>query len=859
MTDKNQIPLYKTAPGSRDEKEHSPASPLDYGEVPHTALPVAINLASPSSAYATVILPLALPVTYTYSVPEIFADKIKPGCRVEVVLGKNKRYAGIVKLISREAPPYQTKDILNILDDEPLLFEQQLKLWTWMSEYYMCSEGEVMAAALPAHFKLSSETILLFNEDYGDDFAGLDNDEYVVAEALLIKKQLSLTEVQQVLDVAHVYPVIKKLIDKKVCIVWEALSERYKSKMENFILLNPIYESEKELSALLNNWTKAPKQMELLLAYLHLIKTEGDVTQSALLKKAGASVAQLNGLAEKKILKIEKRSIDRIKTMPKAMDLNFELSGAQLIALQQVEESFFNKNVCLLHGVTSSGKTQLYIKLIEAYYRQGKQVLYLLPEIALTSQMIRRLQLHFGGNIAIYHSKFNNNERVELWNKIKTGETRIVLGARSALFLPFAALGLIVVDEEHDPSFKQQDPAPRYNARDAAVYYASLFNAKVLLGSATPAIESYYNAQKGKYGLVELNERFGGIKLPVMETIDTRQVVQKGKVMLSPQLKEAINKTVENGRQVILFQNRRGYSPYLICGTCGYLPQCKNCDVTLTLHKYSNKLHCHYCGTTYPKIVECPACGTVNWMEKNFGTEKIEEIIEAEFPKLRVARMDVDAVRGKSAHDNLIKLFEQQRIDVLVGTQMVVKGLDFEKVSLVGILDADGLLSFADFRVNERAFQLMEQVSGRAGRKDEQGKVLIQATQVNHPILKFVEQHDYKKMYDFEIENRRQFFYPPFSRVIEITLKHKIKEVVEEAAHKLGIALKRDLNNFVVGPAAPVVARVRNQYLMELLIKLPLDMKQIQQYKKVIRNQFNLLLAEKQFRSVVMIADVDPN
>ena len=859
MTDKNQIPLYKTAPGSRDEKEHRPASPLDYGEVPHTASPVATEAASPSSAYATVILPLALPVTYTYSVPEIFADKIKPGCRVEVVLGKNKRYAGIVKLISLEAPPYQTKDILNILDDEPLLFEQQLKLWTWMSEYYMCSEGEVMAAALPAHFKLSSETILLFNEDYGDDFAGLDNDEYVVAEALLIKKQLSLTEVQQVLDVAHVYPVIKKLIDKKVCIVWEALSERYKSKMENFILLNPIYESEKELSALLNNWTKAPKQMELLLAYLHLIKTEGDVTQSALLKKAGASVAQLNGLAEKKILKIEKRSIDRIKTMPKAMDLNFELSGAQLIALQQVEESFINKNVCLLHGVTSSGKTQLYIKLIEAYYRQGKQVLYLLPEIALTSQMIRRLQLHFGGNIAIYHSKFNNNERVELWNKIKTGETRIVLGARSALFLPFAALGLIVVDEEHDPSFKQQDPAPRYNARDAAVYYASLFNAKVLLGSATPAIESYYNAQKGKYGLVELNERFGGIKLPVMETIDTRQVVQKGKVMLSPQLKEAINKTVENGRQVILFQNRRGYSPYLICGTCGYLPQCKNCDVTLTLHKYSNKLHCHYCGTTYPKIVECPACGTVNWMEKNFGTEKIEEMIEAEFPKLRVARMDVDAVRGKSAHDNLIKLFEQQRIDVLVGTQMVVKGLDFEKVSLVGILDADGLLSFADFRVNERAFQLMEQVSGRAGRKDEQGKVLIQATQVNHPILKFVEQHDYKKMYDFEIENRRQFFYPPFSRVIEITLKHKIKEVVEEAAHKLGIALKRDLNNFVVGPAAPVVARVRNQYLMELLIKLPLDMKQIQQYKKVIRNQFNLLLAEKQFRSVVMIADVDPN
>ena len=624
-------------------------------------------------------------------------------------------------------------------------------------------------------------------------------------------------------------------------------------------MLNPEYNNDAAMQELLNNWTKAPKQMELLLSYLLILKTAGEVTQAELLKKSNATAAQLNGLAEKKIVRIEKRSVDRIKSIPKAMQVEFTLSAAQEIALQQLQESFINKNVCLLHGVTSSGKTQIYIKLIEAYYKQGKQVLYLLPEIALTAQMIRRLQLHFGGNIAIYHSKFNNNERVELWNKIKTGEIRIVLGARSALFLPFKDLGLIVVDEEHDPSFKQQDPAPRYNARDAAVFYASLFKAKVLLGSATPSIETYFNAQKGKYGLVELNERFGGINLPIIEIINTREVVQKGKVMLSPQLKEAIQKTVENGRQVILFQNRRGYSPYIICGSCGYLPQCINCDVTLTLHKYSNKLHCHYCGTTYPKIVACPACGNVNWAEKNFGTEKIEEMIEDEFPTLKVARMDMDSVRGKSAHDNLIKLFEQQKIDILVGTQMVVKGLDFEKVSLVGILDADGLMSFADFRVNERAFQLMEQVSGRAGRKDEQGKVLIQATQINHPVLKFVKDHDYKKMYDFEITNRQQFFYPPFSRIIEITLKHKLKEVVDEAARKLAQALQKDLKDFVIGPAAPVVARVRNQYLMELLIKLPLDMKQIQQFKQIIRNHFNLLLTEKQLKGVVMIADVDAN
>jgi len=790
-------------------------------------------------------------------VPYIFEKNVQMGCRVEVGLGKNKRYAGIIKSINTTEPAYATKDILNVLDDEPLLYQQQLQLWSWVSDYYMCSEGEVMAAALPAHFKLSGETILMYNEDYGDDFTGFDNEEYVLAEALLIKKQLNIGEVQQVLDVNNVYPVIKRLIDKRVCIVWEALNERYQTKKENFVVLNPQYDNEEALAQLLNNWSGAPKQMELLLSYLHLIKTEGEVSQQALLKKSGASAAQLKGLADKNIVLIEKRSVDRIKTMPKAMQTNFDLSLTQQKAFEEVKESFTNKGVCLLHGVTSSGKTQIYIKLIEEYYKQGKQVLYLLPEIALTAQMIRRLQMHFGGNIAIYHSKFNNNERVELWNKIKTGETRIVLGARSALFLPFKELGLIVVDEEHDPSFKQQDPAPRYNARDAAIFYASLFKARVLLGSATPSIESYFNAQRGKYGLVELTERFGGIHLPIIEIIDTRKVVQKGKVMLSPQLKEAIEKTVEHGRQVILFQNRRGYSPYIICGTCGYLPQCKNCDVTLTLHKFSNKLHCHYCGTTYPKLVECPACGTVNWAEKNFGTEKIEEMIEEEFPKLKVARMDVDSVRGKTAHDNLIKLFEQQRIDVLVGTQMVVKGLDFEKVSLVGILDADGLLSFADFRVNERAFQLMEQVSGRAGRKDEQGKVLIQASAINHPVLQFVQQHDYKRMYEYELVNRKEFSYPPYSRVIHITLKHKLKEVVDEAANKLGEAMQKELRSFIVGPAAPVVGRIRNQYLMELLIKLPLDSKQIQQYKKIIRHHFNLLLTEKRFASVTMIADVD--
>ncbi len=812
---------------------------------------------SKATYFAEIILPLALPTTYTYSIPDHLITKAIPGCRAEVVFGKSKKYAGIIKLVSSEQPAYPTKEIQNVLDDEPILFDQQLKLWNWMSNYYMCSEGEVMIAALPTHFKLSSETILVFNEEYGDDFSHLGNEEYLIAEALLIKKELNLTEVQQLLDVTHIYPLIKKLIDKKVCFVWEALNERYKTKKENYITLNVEYYNEEKLSDLLNNWSKAPKQMELLLAFLHLQKTEGDVLQTDLLKKAGATAAQLKGLVDKNILLIEKRTVDRIKTSAKNIEINFVFNDEQEEAFKKINNAFEQKNTCLLHGVTGSGKTEVYIHLIEKYFKEGKQVLYLLPEIALTAQIIRRLQKHFGGNIAIYHSKFNNNERVELWNKIRTGETRIILGARSALFLPFNNLGLIIVDEEHDSSYKQQDPAPRYNARDAAIFYASLMNAKVLLGSATPSIESYYNAQLNKYALVELTQRFGGIKLPSIEIIDTRLVAQKGKVMISPQLKEAINNELEKGKQIILFQNRRGYNPYLICGTCGYIPQCKHCDVSLTLHKFSNKLHCHYCGSTYAKLITCPACGTTTWLEKNFGTEKIEETLDEEFPKYKVARMDVDSVRGKTAHDVLIQQFEQNRIDILVGTQMVVKGLDFDNVSMVGILDADGLLSFADFRVNERAFQLMEQVSGRAGRKGEQGKVMIQAINVKHPILQLVQQHDYKQFYNFEIESRKQFWYPPFSRVIMLTLKHKDKTIVTNAAEKLVTYLNQDFKNYVTGPAAPVIGRIRNQYLMEILIKLPKEIGKSSNYKKAIMNHINILQNNKTYKAVNIIIDVD--
>jgi primosomal protein N' (replication factor Y) len=812
--------------------------------------------------YADIIIPLALPKTYTWLIPEKFQSQVKQGCRVEVSL-KNKKYAGIVKEIHESKPlEFEPKEILNILDNDPIIYPHQLNLWSWIADYYLCSEGEVMAAALPAHFKLHSESVLTFNEEFGDDFSMLNHDEYLVAEALQLGKELRLSQVQQILDSANVYPVIKRLIDKKVCFVWESLQETYSPKVEVFVVLNPKFDDEDNLSRLLSEDKKlqrAEKQMELLLAYLHLLRAQGMVTKTELLKKSMATDAQLKGLVEKNILFTEKRNIDRLKYLPRKVEIDFSLTSAQIKTFEEILSSFKLNQVCLLHGVTSSGKTLVYIKLIEQYVSLGKQVLYLLPEIALTSQIIRRLQKHFGGYIGIYHSKFSQNERTEIWNKIKSGDLKIVLGVRSSLFLPFESLGLIIVDEEHDPSYKQQEPAPRYHARDAAVFYAGILNAKVLLGSATPSIESYFNATHNKYALVELNERFGNIELPVIEIADTKKIVdeEKNKVIITQQLKESIELTLQNNKQVILFQNRRGYSPYQVCKVCGWIPQCKNCDVSLTYHKFTNKLQCHYCGTIYPTVDTCAACGNHQFIKRNFGTEKIEEHLEEIFPKAKIGRMDMDTIRGKTAHDSLIRLFEQKKIDLLVGTQMVVKGLDFDNVELVGIVDADSILNFADFRVHERGFQLMEQVSGRAGRKDKQGKVIIQAANINHPVLAFVQKHDYRRFYENEIPGRKHFFYPPFSRIIMITFKHKIKDVAETAAAIFANNIKDHFSKYMSGPAEPPVNRIRNQYIMELLLKLPKDAKTISLAKKMIGQQTVILHADKKFRSVVIIPDVD--
>lgn len=814
-----------------------------------------------SRHFAEIIIPLALPMNYTWAMPDEMVSMAKPGCRVEVVLGKNKKYAGIIKRIHTEKPDsFDPKDIINLLDQEPIVHEEQLQLWEWMSSYYLCSEGEIMAAALPSHFKLSSESIIVFNEEYGEDFSALDHDEFLLAEALLIKKQLKIGEVQDVLSDTNAYPVLKRLIDKRVCSVWESLKETFTVKKETYITLAAAYENEEKLADLMNNWSKAPRQLELLLSYLHIRKTQGQVTKPELLKKSGATDAQLKGLMEKNVLQAEKRRVDRIQYLPRDITIDFTLSEAQQAAMEQVHEAFEAKQVCLLHGVTSSGKTQVYIRLIENVIRRGKQVLYLLPEIALTSQIIRRLQKHFGGYIGIYHSKFNQNERVEIWSKVRSGELKILLGARSSLFLPFSDLGLVIVDEEHDTSFKQQEPAPRYHARDAAIYYASLFDARVLLGSATPSMESYYNAVHGKYRLVELNERYGGLEMPLIEIVDTKknQFLQKEKSMVTTELQEAIKQAVEQERQVILFQNRRGYTPYQLCQVCGWIPNCRYCDVSLTFHKHTNKLHCHYCGTVYPPLNTCLACGSSRFIQKNFGTQKVEEQLQELFPGLNISRMDIDSVRGKHAHETMIQQFEEQRTSLLVGTQMVVKGLDFENVQLVGIVDADSLLSFTDFRVNERAFQLMEQVSGRAGRREGRGRVMIQVANTAHPVLEYVRQHSYKLFFESEIESRKRFFYPPFSRLIKITFKHVREDLAEECALAFVNNFDTRFRNQLIGPAQPVVNRVRNQFLREVLFKLPKDSRVLADCRKAIHAQTASLQSQKQFRSVVITPDADP-
>lgn len=823
------------------------------------------NQAAPTRLFVTVIIPVAIPKLYTYSVPLHLKPFVRVGCRAEVQFGKSKLYAALIYKIHNNAPEeYTTKPIINVLDEEPVVTALQFRLWEWMSKYYATTMGEVMNAALPAGLKLASETTLLIRPDFTEeDFEreDLHEKERTILEALYQRIELSVAEVQAILDQKTIYPYIKSLMEKRLIRVKEELKDKYTTKKVDLVELAEPYKSDpSQLRVAFEKiGNRALRQAETLMAYIQLSKELDEVPKKTLYDRARIEAPMLKKLVDKGILVVVQKAISRLSNYNGAVIGNFKLSQAQDQALVEVQAAFEQKNVVLLHGVTGSGKTQVFVELMEEMIAQGKQVLYLLPEIALTAQIVQRLQKHFGDQIVVYHSKFNNNERVEIWQSVLEG-IPIVLGARSALFLPFDNLGLIIVDEEHDPSYKQKEPAPRYNARDTAVFLSYLYGAKTLLGTATPSLETYYNVQQKKYGLVELNKRFGEATLPVIHIVDAGEETRKKRMKshFTPQLLAAIEETLAGGEQVILFQNRRGYAPVYSCNTCGWTADCIDCDVSLTYHKFTNDLHCHYCNYHQKLPSSCPACGNHNLIIKGFGTEKIEDELQIFLPEVKVARMDWDTVRGKHGHEKIIARFASGEVDILVGTQMVTKGLDFDNVGLVGVMSADQMLHFPDFRATERAFQLLLQVSGRAGRKKKQGKVLIQAFKTNHPVLREVKQSSFKEFVQREMTERNEFHYPPFHRLIKLQLKHKKVDVVEKAAQFFAKALHAKLGDKVLGPAKPGISRIRTYYLQDIMIKLSKSSEQLEYTKQLILDLQNLLRAQKGFSSVRLVIDVDP-
>ena len=725
--------------------------------------------------FVEIVLPLSLAINYTYRVPYELNEAVAVGKRVVVQFGKHKIYTALVKSIGKIPPAhYQAKYIIDVIDDYPVVNEKQFEFWNWITSYYLCNEGDVMSAALPTGLKLASETVLLLREELPEEL-DLSDKEQLIFEVLHKQHRISIDEVASLLGQKTVYPIVNSLIAKEIIVAAEEVVDKYKPLLKSFVKLNDFYHDDVNLKALFEQLEKAPKQLDALLAYLKLSKGKGFVSKNQLIEESGSGQAALKALADKGVFYTEKRPVSRLSSDGELFDINFELSDHQKGALAKVKEQFETKDVVLLHGVTAAGKTQLYIKLIEEAIANGGQVLFLLPEIALTTQIVERIKLYFGSKIGVYHSKFNDNERVEIWNKVLSGAYQVVLGARSAVLLPFSDLKLVVVDEEHENSYKQYDPAPRYQARDAAIYLAHLHRAKVVLGSATPSLESYYNAKTDKYGLVELTERFGGVQLPLQEVVSIAEETKRKKMIsyFTSVLVDDIADALEKKEQVILFQNRRGYATILICATCGYAPKCVNCDVSLTYHKSSGKLHCHYCGYHQSSINVCPACGSVHVEQKGFGTERIEEELSLIFPDAKIARLDLDSTRTKNGMQQIISDFQEKKNDILIGTQMVAKGLDFENVSLIGVINADTLLNFPDFRAFERSYQLLAQVAGRAGRREKQGKVCIQAYADDHRIIKQVINNDYQQMYNDELEERKQFNYPPFSRLIFVNVKHK--------------------------------------------------------------------------------------
>lgn len=812
--------------------------------------------------YIDVIIPVPLKKLFTYSVTASEGDFLKKGMRVAIPFGKTKVYTGIVFKIHNDAPLiYEAKEIQQILDDHPVVNEKQLNLWQWIANYYMCTLGDVMRAALPSAFILESETTIIKNKEKHIDEKDLKDDEFLVYDALSHQSSLKIHDIVNILDKNNVLSVINRLIDKDAIIVEEEIYEKYKPKLVRYVKLHASYTAEASLHQLLNDLSRAPKQRDVIMTLFSVsAKTKKPVKVSDLVSQSGASTQIIKSLIEKEVLEEYHIQTDRVEYLGEDNEASKTLNVYQEKALTEIKVSFETFNTTLLHGVTSSGKTEVYVKLIEDVLKQERQVLYLLPEIALTTQLITRLQTYFGEQVAVFHSKYSAHERVEVWNHVlnNSAKAQIVLGARSSIFLPFKDLGLIIVDEEHEQSFKQFDPAPRYHARDTAVVLAHMHNSKILLGSATPSLESFFNAKQNKYGLVEIKHRYNNVLMPDIELVDIKEKHKK-KLMkghFSDRLIEEMNQALTEGQQIILFQNRRGFSPIIECNTCGHAPQCTNCDVSLTYHQYRKQLRCHYCGYVMAMIKDCKACGSPELDNKGFGTEQIEEEAKILFPNHKVGRMDLDTTRGKYGYEKIITSFEQQEVDILVGTQMLTKGLDFRNVKLVGVMNADNMLNFPDFRAHERSFQLMLQVAGRAGRTDERGKVLIQTYNPYHNILQQVSTNNYELMFKEQMNDRFNYKYPPVYKQIKITLKHKDYNKVELASNWLAKSLRQFFNDNVLGPESPPIARIRNQFHKNILIKIP-KQQSLSKTKEAIIKVNNSFFSVKDFRSVRIILNVD--
>lgn len=813
------------------------------------------------SYFIEVILPLALPKTFTYKVSEDEFLFLKKGIRVAVSFGKNKIYTALVVDLHRNPPIlYQAKDIYQILDEVPIVTEIQIQHWFWISSYYMCNIGDVYRGAMPSMLLLESETIISPKNDITIDEQSLTDDEFLIYEALQHQSSLKIETVIDILNKKKVLPLIQSLIEKEVIKLNEEIQEEYKPKLVRYIRLNKSFENNENLNQLLDG-QKSEKRRNLILSYFQLQAIEKKpVSVKKLLEFSKISPSVLIGLIEKEIFEEYHLQEDRVNFEENFIQNDLKLNTNQQNAFENIEKSFEKKDICLLHGVTGSGKTEIYIKLIEKFLDDKKQILYLLPEIALTTQLVSRLTKHFGNKVAVFHSKYSNNERVEVWNNVLNSneKAQIIIGARSALFLPFNNLGLIIVDEEHEATFKQYDPSPRYHARDSGIVLANYHKSKVLLGSATPSIETYYNASIGKYSLVSLQERYGNSILPEIQLVDLKDAYfrKKMKGHFSISLIESISEAFSRGEQVILFQNRRGFSPVLECMSCGHVPQCPNCDVSLTYHKFKNQLRCHYCSHSIAKPYSCHVCSSTNLATKGFGTEQIEVELASLFPDKNIKRMDQDTTRGKYSFERLIDGFKNREIDVLVGTQMLAKGLDFDNVSLVGIMNADNMLYHPDFRAFERSFQMMTQVAGRSGRSEKRGKVIIQTYNPLHNIIQQVTNNDFEGMYNEQLYERRIFKYPPFYRLIRLTLKSRDYEKLKNGSMWLYQVLQQNLSIPVLGPEEPAISRIRNEYIRTIIVKIPVENQQIE-IKKTIQKILNSFDMISQFKAIKVAVNVD--